>query len=80
MKCVTVAEISDSQSSVHIPLEGTQPALGEFEMSNFVDIVWFGGRRIPKGLDQGWPTLGQRAIFGPPRLFDWPSKDSVDAV
>jgi hypothetical protein len=27
------------------------------------------------GLVQGRPTRGPRAIFGPPRLFEWPGKD-----
>ncbi len=35
---------------------------------------------ITYGLAQGRPTWGPRAIFGPPRLFEWPGKDSVDAL
>jgi hypothetical protein len=26
-------------------------------------------------LEQGWPRRGPRAIFGPPLLLEWPSKD-----
>jgi hypothetical protein len=38
---------------------------------------------MPQHLEQGRPTRGPRAIFGPPRLFEWPGKyfsKTVDAA
>ncbi len=43
--------------------------------NNPAQITSVGGKIIRLGQKsyQGWPTQGQRAIFGPPELLEWPS-------
>ncbi len=48
---------------------------GRESKNNPAQITSVGGKiiRLGQKSQQGWPTQGQRDIFGPPELLEWPS-------